>query len=84
MCLIAVPILFIGGLPFKIMVIVLSIASMYEILKANYHLMKAIFKRYANFDFFQQKELPYGKRQTTPPRLPRSVLYDNSFLLYFQ
>ena len=35
MCLIAVPILFIGGLPFKIMVIVLSIASMYEILKAR-------------------------------------------------
>lgn len=35
MILIVVPILFIGGLPFKILAIILSIASMYEILKAR-------------------------------------------------
>ncbi len=35
MCAIVIPILIIGGLPFKIMVIVLSIAAMYEILKAR-------------------------------------------------
>ena len=35
MGLIAIPILFIGGLPFKILIILLSVASMYEILKAR-------------------------------------------------
>ena len=35
MCLIVIPIIFIGGLPFKILGVILSIASMYEILKAR-------------------------------------------------
>ena len=35
MCLIIIPILFIGGLPFKILAIVLAMMSMYEIIKAR-------------------------------------------------
>lgn len=35
MCIIAIPILFIGGLPFKIMGVVLSVFSMYELIKAR-------------------------------------------------
>lgn len=35
MCIIVIPITLIGGLPFKILGIVLSVASMYEILKAR-------------------------------------------------
>lgn len=35
MCIIVIPILFIGGIPFKILAILLSVASMYEILKAR-------------------------------------------------
>ena len=35
MCLVIIPILFIGGLPFKILAIVLAMMSMYEIMKAR-------------------------------------------------
>lgn len=35
MCIIVIPILFIGSIPFKILAILLSVASMYEILKAR-------------------------------------------------
>ena len=35
MCIIVIPITLIGGLPFKILGIIISIASMYEILKAR-------------------------------------------------
>lgn len=35
MCAIVIPIIFIGGLPFKVLGVVLAIASMYEIIKAR-------------------------------------------------
>ena len=35
MCAIVIPIILIGGLPFKILGVVLAIASMYEIIKAR-------------------------------------------------
>lgn len=35
MCAIVIPIIFIGGLPFKILGVILAVASMYEILKAR-------------------------------------------------
>lgn len=40
LCLIIIPILFIGGLPFKILATVLAVFSMYEIMKAREHKSK--------------------------------------------